>query len=520
MKRLPLGISTFRKIREQDYLYIDKTQDIYNLITKNDYIFLSRPRRFGKSLLASTLEEIFLGNKELFKNLWIYTSDYQWDKFPVIKLDFSTLNTLSSDNFEISLSREIDRISESHNIETSKYSSPIDKINILISKLGNAKRVVIIIDEYDNPILSNLQNMQKAESIKDILRVFFATIKGLDAYIHKFFITGVTKIAKVSVFSGLNNLNDISINHEYSSILGYTKEEIDRNFKEYIQDTAFKLKLDIKELNEQIKCHYNGYCFAENFVKIYNPFSILYFLHNQKFANYWFSSATPSFLITLAKNQLNSIEELNNINEIKLSEAGLSAFDLENIPLYTALFQTGYLTITDYNPVNKLYTLSYPNLEVENSFKEYILATLTNTNVAVISNSISLMYDAIKSNNLSLFFKELKVLLADIPYQLYIQKEAYYHTIMQLIARFLGFNVCAEVSTNVGRIDLVILTEKYVYIFEFKLNSDASTALNQILDKKYYERYLNLNKQIILVGSSFEYTRHGLVIDWEEQTLN
>ena len=334
---------------------------------------------------------------------------------------------------------------------------------------------------------------------------------------HFIFLTGVTKFAKTSVFSGLNNLNDITINEKAAALLGYTKEEIEHYFPEFIKEASEKLEISPSKVQEEMQRWYNGYRFSGDVpLYVYNPFSILYFLENNKFWNYWFESGTPSFLIDLIKNQYKSLEDFESI---EFSYDSLGTFDIERIPLITLLFQTGYLTIKDYHSDTRRFNVGYPNFEVKESFQKYILAALSNNNVGEIDNIAQQLSTALNENNIPLFCTLLQSLFANIPYQLHISEERYYHSLFQLIGNLLRFNIQSEISTDKGRVDLVITTQAHIFIFELKFAVNAQTALQQIIDTKYYERYLGSKKEIVLIGLSFNNKKKKLALNYKFVSL-
>ena len=328
MKYLPTDINTFSTMITGNYIYVDKTQYIYNLFTKGSrYYFLSRPRSFGKSLLVSTLKELFLGNRELFKDLWIYTSDYAWESFPVIHLDFSLLDRETVQELKLSLTWMLTNITAKYGIDIAKAPTLNSKLTLLVEKLAEKNNVVILIDEYDKPLLDHLTDIQRAQAHRDFLKGFYDTLKGLDAYLRALFITGVSKFSKTSIFSGINNINDISLDPEAAQLLGYTHNEVQIYFSEYINEIAVEKNQPIETIVEQIKLWYNGYSFSEQLIKMYNPFSVLYFLKKKKLLNYWFESGTPSFLISLLKKQYKTLED---IPDLHISRSNLGNFEIEN----------------------------------------------------------------------------------------------------------------------------------------------------------------------------------------------
>lgn len=518
-KKLPIDVSAFNIMIEKNYLYIDKTEIIYDLVTKGRFYFISRPRRFGKSLFLSTLQELFEGNKKLFKDLWISKeSGYDWSVYPVIYLNFSELDIGTDSELKASLSWKIDRIARNFGIDVSTAPSAGTKLNSLVTELSKKNPVVILIDEYDYPIINKLRKPEEAHLNREALKNFFSVVKSLDKHLRAIYITGVTKFSKTSIFSGLNNLNDLTTDPRAATLLGYTQQEIDTYFAPYITKQAEHEGISKAELKQEMKNWYNGYRFSDKDIRVYNPFSILYYFYKHKKENYWFASGTPGFLIELLKNQY---EDLENLEEAQLTSDSLGSFDIESLSLITVLFQTGYLTINTFDKVKNKYTLTYPNEEVRESFKKYLLAAFSHETIPTIEKSLSALGQALEKHNVDSFCSILQGLLAQIPYQLHISQEKYYHSLFQLICSLLDIEAQSEVSTDKGRIDLIIETKKYVYIFEVKLNANAQSAIKQIEERKYYERYLSKKKKITLIGISFSRTKRkkGLFLDWEIKDL-
>jgi hypothetical protein len=368
MRRLPVDISTFHELKTSNYVYVDKTEYMYNMITGGRRFFLSRPRRFGKSLLVSTLKEILIANKVLFDDLWIGSSDYHWKEHGVIALDFSTLAANTVELFRESLQRELRTIAH-------KYQITIDPTlvepNFILKDLVSALyerfgRVAILVDEYDSSILKTLHNEELAKSIRNIVQQFFTTIKGLDAEVQFVFITGVSSFVKAGIFSGINNLQVLTLNKQFAGICGYSDQEIDHYFSEHIRNWADQENASYDELRKRIKSWYNGYHFGKNVLAVYNPFSFMNALHVQEFKNFWFQSGTPTFLIELLKKkQFIPFDE----TELAASEDFLGMFDAGTIPVILSMLQEGYLTISGYDTESNLYTLNYPNLEVRTSLQ-------------------------------------------------------------------------------------------------------------------------------------------------------
>ena len=497
MKQLPIGIQTFSEIIKGNYHYVDKTQVLSSLVESGKYYFLSRPRRFGKSLFLDTLREAFLGNGELFKGLYL-EENWDWSKkYPVIRIDFGNgvlKDPLILDKVILEILQEYSN-NESIPLTNETISGRFRELIIGMEKKYSQK-VVILVDEYDKPILDNITKTEIAKEMREGLRNFYSVIKGTDAYIKFVFITGVSKFSKVNLFSGLNNLLDITLNKRYATICGYTETEL----------AVFEDRL-IDVNREKLKLWYNGYNFLGE--SVYNPFDILLFLESKEFKNYWFETGNPSFLIELMqKNSYNSI----NINKARLTEASLGSFDVDSIELENLLFQTGYLTIKNvkkYND-NNVYYLTYPNLEVRKSLTDVILTYLCNTNTPKEKNKEDL-YDILLANDLEKLKKLFFSFFASIPHDWYRKNtvanyEGYYASIFYCYFTAIGLDVRAEDVTNHGQVDMTVFFEDRVYVFEFKVieMTESGSALSQIKEKKYYEKYEEIqNRKIYLIGVEF-----------------
>ena len=505
-KTLPIGTQHFPTLMENNQLYVDKTENIYELITSGRIYFFARPRRFGKSLLISTLEAIFQAKKELFNNLWIKEkSDYQWIKYPVIKIDFSAIPNENAQALEQGIHSKIDEISRTHKITLIEKPLKL-KFRELVKKLYQKykNKVVLLIDEYDKPIIDHINNLNQAEENKEIIRSFYGIIKPCDEYLKFVFITGISKFSQVSVFSDLNSLYDISMSYKYASLVGYKEEELEKYFSNHIKKLAKHNNLTIKETTEKIKYWYNGFRFSESEVKTYNPFSSLLLFNNLIFKYYWFATATPTFLIKLIKEQK---YDIINIENQEVVESVFSSYDIEKLQVIPLLFQTGYLTINNYK--DSLYKLGYPNFEVRKAFTTHLLDLFSNIESSLIDSQIIKLVNAINQDDLENFFITLQVFFANIPYELHLKEEKYYQTIFYMIFTLLNFNIEAESSTNKGRIDAVIKTKNKIYIFEFKLNDSADNALAQIKEREYYQKYYGKRK-LTLIGVNFDYKSRNI----------
>ena len=500
-KKLPIGVQDFTILRTEGFVYVDKTELLHRLITQNRVYFLSRPRRFGKSLLISTLEAIFQGKKELFKDLWIEKSGYDWKPHPVIRIDMSETVRTSPELLAESLIKLLKRIASTHQLELGNSLSPGDAFSMLITLLAErGHKVVVLIDEYDKPIIDNISDIKLALKIRDVLRTFYGILKAQDGNLKFILLTGVSKFSKASVFSELNNLQDLTLDTNSATLLGYTQTELEAVFNPWIQQLAVRDDHSLTEELAKIKRWYNGYQFSSKSERVYNPFSTLLLFQQQEYRVHWFETATPKFLMDILEKSTYLPEELNHF---EAGETAFGTYDIERLELLPLLYQTGYLTITGFDKELRAYTLGYPNLEVEQSFTEAILSRWSGTRRGLQEQTNLNMARAIRDGNYSEFFKELKSFLASIPYDLHQPSEGYYHSIFYLIFHLLGYRIGAEVHTNLGRIDAVIELPDQILIFEFKLNQSAEVALKQIHDKQYYAPYVNMGKAIVLFGVEF-----------------
>ena len=502
LKSLPVGIQTFRKIIEGGYLYVDKTKFIYSLIERSSgAYFLSRPRRFGKSLLLSTLDEIFQGNRQLFEGLWLGQSEYQWSVHPVIRLDFGLQKAENSDHLRKILATFCREIADSYGMLLPDDEYPV-LFRSLIRQLSQQSPVVILIDEYDKPILDNIANLEEARQIREVLKGFYGVIKSLDAHIRFVFLTGISKFSKVGVFSGLNNLEDLTFDPRFATLLGITESEIDQFFTPYMADFAQKKELTIAKTRQTLRDWYNGFCFAPDSESVYNPFSLLLVLKQQRFSNFWFESGTPTFLIDLIRDKQYDVQELE---QLELDELGFSAYELENLSVIPLLYQMGYLTIKAYDPESQFYRLDYPNYEVRHAFSRYLLQSFSRVEQHLAAGYLLKMVRALQANDLPNFFEVLQVFFANIPYDIQIKQERYYQTVFYLIFKLIGLQVEAEVRTDRGRIDALVGVASGLYLFEFKLEGDEQMALNQMRERGYGQKYGLESRPVHLVGVGFQY---------------
>ncbi len=504
MKKLPVGIQTFRTIIEDDYLYIDKTEMARDLIGNYRYVFLSRPRRFGKSLFLDTLKNIFEGKQELFRGLLI-EKQWNWEvKYPVIKISFSggvhCRESLGKNLFYILKDNQ-----ERLDIVCEEKEDPNQCFAELIQKACRKyqQKVVILVDEYDKPILDNIEHIPEALAIRDGMRDFYTKIKENDEYLRFAFLTGVSKFSKVSLFSGLNNLEDISLNPDYGTVCGYTQREVDTVFAPYLEGVD----------REQVKRWYNGYNFLGD--NVYNPYDILLFIKNQKmFRNYWFETGTPRFLIELINKNNYFIPKLNRL---RVNESLANSFNIEALNLETIMFQTGYLTIKRLiqSGMGVGYELGFPNKEVQISFNEYILQSMTS-----VSEKEPIRYellDMINAGDVESLEPVIRRLFSSIAYNNFTNNaiegyEGFYASVLYAYFASLGLDIIAEDVSNKGRIDLTLKAEGRTFLFEFKVSDNE--PLEQIKKMKYYEKYAG---ERYLIGIVFDpKARNVSKFEWEK----
>ena len=501
MKELPIGIQDFRKLREGNFLYVDKTKEIEKLTRGAGYYFLSRPRRFGKSVLLSAMKYLFQGKRELFNGLSI-TDKWDWEKTnPVVHISFSSIG-----HHKLGLEKAIDltltKIGDQHGI-TLANTSIDQKLKKLLEELYNQEgEVVILIDEYDKPLIDYLgDNLEQALSNQKILKTFYSIIKDCDTYIRLLFITGVSKFSKVGIFSDLNNLRDLTTSRKFSTICGYTEEELHHYFTEYAEEEP------TPQFWEKVRNWYNGYSWdAKTYV--YNPFSVLNYFAEGEFNNYWFETGTPTFLIQLLKKEF-----YYDFNRVRTGKIGFNSYNIEELEPLPLLFQTGYLTIKHKDDRN-IYTLGYPNDEVKESMLEHLIGAFRHGGVTRSHPIVMDLTDAFKNDDIENVISIINTLFASIPNQIFInKKEAYFHSVVYLAFQFLGQYIDAEVNTASGRIDAVLQTNTHIYVIEFKLDKGAKEAIQQIKDKGYADKYQHSKKIVKLLGISFG-SKEKKVVEW------
>ncbi len=511
--KYPIGIQTFSEIIEQDYVYVDKTALIHQLITQGKWYFLSRPRRFGKSVLVSTLAALFCGKKSLFDELLISTTDYPFVQHPVIKLEFTKAKILNATSFEAFISEQVMTLADQHQIPltSERFERQFDQL-ITGLHVQTGQKVVLLVDEYDKPLLNTLETDQLAE-VKTSMNAFYGVVKALDEHLHFIFITGVSKFSKVSVFSGMNNLEDISMRKDYCALCGYTQQEVEEYFEQALKSLAATEGKESVTVKDEVKKWYNGYRFHRNGATVYNPHSILSLCKNQEFDNFWFQSATPTFLIERLKARQYLLSELDHLY---ISPEGLNASEPENTSIQSLFVQTGYLTISSWT--GTLYQLDFPNREVRDSFYKSIVEHYAYVEKGIGPIYIEQLVKGFKNKDLENVFATLELFFANIPYDITIDQEKYYQSIFFAIFKLLGFLIEAEVRTNKGRIDCVVQTETFIYVLEFKLQGTQDEALQQIKDKQYPQKYQGCGKEIILLGVEFDRQERNIGA-WVEERL-
>ncbi|MEM8524381.1 MAG: AAA family ATPase [Bacteroidota bacterium] len=521
MKRLPTGRQNFKQIIEEDLLYVDKTRQMYELIDNGSLYFLSRPRRFGKSLLLSKFQYLFGGNRDLFEGLYIEEhTDYDFETYPVLHFNFSSFG-YKVENLEEILSIEIENYAGDFGIETNKVSLGKRLYSLVEGISKKEKTVVLLIDEYDKPITDFLTEIAKAKKNQSVLKDFFSPLKDLDAQGHLrfLFITGVSKFSKVSLFSDLNNLTDLTL-HPYSDdLLGITQEELLNYFPKHIEELAKEYQFPVEEILEDVKKWYNGYAYNPN-IPLYNPFSLLNLFQANRFSNFWFATGTPTFLVETIRNEGITPREFENK---EVTETFFDKFSLSTLDITGLLFQTGYLTIRSIiqKRISRRYFLGYPNEEVRQSMMHNLMEAFTYKNPSTVSNALVKMERGLEDGKMELFVEQLEVLLSDISYHLLPKKkndkrsefevwEGYFHTVIYLVTTFMGLYVQSEITKHKGRLDLLVETEDYLYLMEFKLDEPIENAITQIKNREYAAAYKNASKPVYLVGISFSKTERNV----------
>ena len=496
----PIGIQSFEKIRTDGFVYVDKTALIYKLAASGQYYFLSRPRRFGKSLLVSTMEAYFSGRKDLFEGLAMESLEKDWTEYPVLHLDLTGSSYTDISHLKVSLDQYLRKWESLYDVTpmSEDVSSRFkDIIDAAYRKTG--QKVVILIDEYEKPIIDNIDNPELMEQFRRELQGFYSVIKGKDNAIRFAFLTGVTKLGKMSIFSGLNNLNDISMDARYSDICGMSEQELKSYFSESVKTLAEVNGLSVEECYEKLASMYDGYHFSENSIGVYNPFSLLNTFNSGKFRMYWFETGTPTFLVRYLKQ---GNYNLDNISRNDVSLETLTGSNYVSPAPITLMYQAGYLTIRGFNSDFFTYNLDYPNEEVKRGFMHSLSQLFA---PALIDGELSVYQFVrdVRSGNTEAFMNRLTAFFAGNSYEIQGDLELYFQNVMSIMLKMMGLYVKTEYQTSNGRIDIVFDTDKYVYIIELKRDQSPEIALRQVEEKGYDKPFLASGKQIIKLGINF-----------------
>lgn len=510
--KYPIGIQSFEKLRQEGYAYVDKTALIYRLANEGNYFFLSRPRRFGKSLLVSTLAAYFRGERELFKGLAMERLEKEWKHYPVLHID---LNTDRYDNAEV--------LSQRLNLCLSEwekgYGRNVNEVTLSQRFEGIIRRicekeglpVVILVDEYDKPMLQAIDDNGLQEKFRATLKAFYSVLKTQDRYIRFALLTGVTKFGKVSVFSDLNNLIDISMDERYQTICGITDEEMRSYFAEGIRYVAQNNGLSVEETCARLKRRYDGYHFHQRGVGVYNPFSLLSTFYKGEFGNYWFETGTPTFLVRLLQRDKFYLPDLTRQQVTADFLNSIDSIGESPIPI---IYQSGYLTIKDYDREFQLYTLGFPNEEVEEGFNNYLMPFYMNTGNETGPMYIRNFVLALRQGRPEAFMKRMQALFVDTDYKIVGDAELYFQNAFYVVTKLLGIYVDVERTISDGRIDMIAKTKDYIYIFEFKYDKSAEAAIRQIEDKGYARPFVADSRRIFEVGVNFSRQRR-CIDDWK-----
>lgn len=500
--KYPVGIQNFSKLREEGFLYVDKTAYIHRLIKGGGYVFLSRPRRFGKSLLVSTIEAYYRGRRELFKGLAIDSLTDKWEAHPVFHLDLSNRNYQDESSVNKVLNAALE-LWENEYGDEKRDRDPEERFAYVIRRAyeQTGKRVVILVDEYDKPLLNMFDQPEVAASCRAVLKAFYANLKAMDGYIEFAMLTGVARFSKVSIFSDLNNLSDISFDDRFSGICGITGSELKAYFGEGIEELAALHGITREEMGKMLKKTYDGYHFSAKSEDIYNPFSLLSAFSRQRIRSYWFETGTPTYLVRL----LHKIgRPFRTFTPIEIEDEYLETSGLQNRDPVPAFYQSGYLTIKSYDSTNRLYTLDYPNEEVKEGFLKFLLLEYIPKIQTDSGFSITDFIRYIRVGDCEGFMRSMESLIASIPYSDKGSAEAHFQNAVYLLFTLVGFSARMEERTSDGRIDILLTSDSKIYIFEFKVDGSAEKAMHQIREKKYWLPYLTKSNEIFLIGANFD----------------
>ena len=536
-KKLPIGIQGFETLRQGGYVYVDKTRSIHRLITDNVALFLSRPRRFGKSLLVSTLAAIFQGRRTLFDGLWIADSDYDWPVHPVIHLDMSRVNSGTLGQFQSALVRQLTQVASQHGLEPGRFGNVPDRatpmLGDLIRRLAEKKgKVVVLVDEYDKPILDNMADVPKAIGIRDRLRDFYAILDARDENLRFVLLTGVTRFSMVPVSAGLNRPNDITYDRAYGSILGFTQGELESVFADHLEIIARQEGMERSELLGRVRDWYGGYRFHPAAERVYNPISCLTYLEKREFGSWWFETGSPTFVVELIRKSAFPVPDLEGK---RVSEDAFSCFQVDRPEPVPLLQQTGYLTITGHDPEAGLYTLDYPNREIREAFLTHLAETFSGHGCGDVTVHIWRLQKALAVDDPDGFFEILADICACIPRDMGlsaprhaatgtsvsqqkipegIYRARHYRSLLYLVFRLMGLHVGTQVRTATGCIDATVELDAGIWILAFELDGNAEAALARIKEEDYAGRYRAAGKPVHLVGVNFDLQKRTIG-DWQ-----
>ena len=500
-RKYPVGIQSFEKLREGGFLYVDKTALIYELVNTGTYYFLSRPRRFGKSLLVNTLLSYFEGKRELFHGLAIEQLETEWKQYPVFRFDFSTGKFETREMLQQAIDYKLSELEKQYGIPHDDRASNIRMTRLIKTAYDQTGRqVVILVDEYDSAMLQHIDNNELQDGVRMEMRNLFSPIKEADPWLRFVLITGITKFSQMSIFSELNNLNNISMLSKYDALCGITQDELTTQLRPDIEQLAESYGESYDEMLKELKAMYDGYHFSERKTDMYNPYSLLNAFNNQKIASYWFGTATPTFLTKIIRKYKMDLEDMSNIR------CTSSTFDqpMEHVsdPI-PVLYQSGYLTIKDYERFGDVFVLDFPNREVRTGFANSLYRCYANNDVRSKDKLYMAYLDFYRSDNLAAFIDELKVFFSGVTYQLFNDNERHFHALLFTLLTAFGADVQPEVATSRGRADVVLKMPSTIYVMELKYNKTAAEALAQIDERGYADPYLNDGRRIVRVGINF-----------------
>ena len=513
----PIGIQTFEKIRKGGFLYVDKTKYVYDVCHPGQFVFLSRPRRFGKSLLTSTFDAYFSGRKDLFKGLAIEKLETEWKHYPVLHFDLSDIKKGTTEECELNLHSQLQDFERTYGCEKASDELTI-RFRELVKNISRKteSQVVVLIDEYDAPLLTVLHDSERLEPMRTLLQSFYSPLKKLDQYLRFVFITGISKFSQLSIFSQLNNLNNISMLPQYAGICGITEQELKDNFQEGIDELGKANDMTKDEVLAKLKLKYDGYRFSRNAEGVYNPFSLLSAMDNRDFNNYWFSTGTPTFLVKMMKRFHTDLTKLDG------SEAGADDFDAPTENMHSVLplfYQSGYLTIKGYDPILSNYTLGYPNEEVKVGLMHALLPFYVVKDPVEARTAAGKMYLALRKDDIDEALEAARAFFAGIPYQEGTLQDAptsegHFTAMLYVMFSFLNVYVYTQVRTAKGRMDILMKTDTTIYVMELKLDGTVEEALKQIDDKGYAIPYEADGRRIVKVGIRFS-SEERTIVEWK-----